>query len=60
MSATEQLRERAAEYEIRAESCIERAELKHDEELARAALGFATVAMALREVGEALREDSDS
>lgn len=57
MSVRELLVERAGEYEIKAASCVERAEIDREEQLGRAALGFATVAMALREVAAALRED---
>ena len=59
MTVRELLVERAGEYEIRAESCAERADLDSGTQLDRAAVGFAAVAIALREVADALREEDE-
>ena len=53
MSVSELLVERAEEYELRAVSCEERAGLAGEEgEQGHAALGFAAVALALREIAD--------
>ncbi len=58
MSVREALLSRARDYELRAASCAERAEMGVEGER-QAAVGFAVVAVALREVVCALDESSD-
>lgn len=59
MTARDLLVERASEYEVRAESCAERSGLDEGKGLDQAAVGFAAVAIALREVADALLEEDD-
>ena len=56
MDASELLNEKARDYEVLAASEVERAPLGQTDEHVAAATAFAAVAIALREVADALEE----
>ena len=56
MEASDRLNAKASDYEVLAASEVERAPLGDAEERAAAATAFAAVAIALREVADALIE----